>query len=279
MDDAVPRALVAVLVAGALLAAAPGCARGGGSAGAVPDAPASSTIPGQGEPAPPEALAPAPSIRAATDARELLKPGGDLNLLKMGVAAVVARLSSVHVEKTVVADHTLTYSFDVDDTGRCSGTYVEPGVDVEFITDGERTVITTDEGTLGAQLDGRWLELPHQPTTPLSSLTTQCWGGPLDVVFMTTDGAGRWWWLADAKRIGVDQVGGRATVHFRKAEGGHTADTWVFAERSSPRLAKLTSTESDGVTQTMVFSQFDSAGPVRPMPADDHIVSAGQLSV
>jgi hypothetical protein len=221
-------------------------------------------------PAPSEALAPAPSIRAADDARTLLRPGGDLDLLAIKVADNLEALESMHVEESYSGDTDLTFSYDVD-YGHCSGVGEGSGVPFRFVTTNDgRMLVTTDQGALGQRLDGRWLDAPGYP------LADSCPGGPLDVALSTTSGAGSGWPIQYATRVGVERVAGRPSVHFRKSVNGVTIDTWVAAEGPTSRLMKLVRHDSDGAVDTLVFSQFDSADPVDPEPPADRVIPPGE---
>ncbi|HYF71166.1 MAG TPA: hypothetical protein VD864_00015 [Nocardioides sp.] len=226
--------------------------------GADPDdSPAARETIASGTPAPPEALAPGPSIRAGDDARTLLAASGDLDRLKIKVIDDLAELGSLHVEQTVSGSVGLRWSFDVDDTGRCSGKGVEGDTRYRFVT-------TADDRMLASPMESQpaWVEIPDHP------LVASCSGGPMNAALATVNGDGRWWLFADLTRVGVEQVAGRRAVHFRKSDDGKVADSWIAADGATTRLVKLVRRDENGNISTSVFTEHDAAGPVAPEPSE-----------
>lgn len=214
-------------------------------------------------------------IPAERDARRLLRPGADIDLLQSKLSVDVGELASVHVEQRSGDAEVLSY--DVADAdgygGRCSGRFEEDGVRYRFVTtDDARLLATTGQGRLGRKLAGRWFEAPN------AKLAEYCRGGPVGVMVRDRRAGFGWALLMDAKRIGTDLVAGRKAVQFRTSGGSATTDLWIAAEGSTARLLKLVARSKDGDVLTQRFSRFNSAGPVAPEPPADAVVPPGKTA-
>ena len=199
--------------------------------------------------APSEALAPVPSVRPRTDARILLGPEGDLELLPGVVENDIERLSSVHIEHS--GPHA-SYSYDAED-GRCSGEGEEEDVRFRFVT--------TDDGHLLAALEAgtdQWVDIGTHP------IAEACVHDPGSAVLAAMPGVP--WGFPEPTRIGVERVAGQRAVHFRKTLDWGTIDSWIAADGEMTRVLKVV-TNDKGNVFTVELSAFDSAGPVAPVPA------------
>ncbi|WP_345522955.1 hypothetical protein [Nocardioides conyzicola] len=248
-----------------------GCSAGDGSNEAKPSAapsPSATKNPLIGGPAPSAALEPLPSdVRIGLDARELLRPGVEHDRLATTVQSDLEALTSVHLETTVTKDR-VTISNDVHDSGRCSGEMVDHGHHLRFVTTKDaRLLITTGDGTVGAQLNGRWVETPHP-------LADACVGGVVAVVLSST-GIGNWWGPYDMSRQGVEHVDGRSAVHFRKVGSGWKIDTWIAADGEVTRLVKMIARDPNGTVTTSHFTEYDEADALLPVPSPDQIFEPG----
>jgi hypothetical protein len=199
------------------------------------------------------------------DPSTLLLPGGDLERLRLKVAANLSDLNSLHVEETIKADVDQRLSYNVSYKGRCSGLIGFQGSTYRFVT-------TSDERMLLAAAhggNGKWVE------APMFVLPRYCVGGPIDVALNTTPGSGEQSLLYDAKRIGVETVSGQKAVHFRQKAGSLTEDSWITADGLKTRVLKIVRTNSNGNVITMLFSQFDSAPAIAPEPPADKVIPYG----
>lgn len=260
-----PLRFVPLLLALALTA---GCS--GGKPSAATQTP--TATPSLGEPAPSEALAPAPSIEPGDSPRKLLRPGADQEQLGAKVDAGLSRigLHSMHVV-TVDSRTGDRLEFDVDQQQRrCSGTAESeeyPGVRFQFVsTDDGLMLMRTDEGELGRRLDGRWVEWKSQ-------LGERCHLGEHWLAL----GGRAPWVLKGADRMGQERVAGWRTVHFRKRYSDGRTDIWLAADGDTVRLVKAV-WRSEGYVETSTFSEFDTAEPVEPVPPADLVISRTELT-
>lgn len=220
--------------------------------------------------APSEALTPTPSIHSGDDPRSLLRPGGDLDRLRLKVSNDLRELESMHVEQVHSAGPE-TLSYNVDDKGRCSGSTEIAGDRNKLVTTSDgRVLLMTDRGDLGRRPAGRWIESPSPEPGDY------CRGGPMGVVLRTARITGPNWLLADAKRIGADRLSGWETVHFRQTQNSVIVDSWIAPDGPTTRVLKLvTRNKDDGLTITQRFSRFDGTNPVAPEPPRDAVLPPG----
>lgn len=199
--------------------------------------------------APSEALADVPSVRPRTDARILLGPDGDLELLYSKVESDAVALSSLHAEDQTPTG-TLTY---VVGTDRCSGsgTRAEDGLPFDFVSTEDGRLLIRSAGQSG------WVEARD-------SLADSCEHGPAGIV---GSGALGFAAFSDPRRVGVEQVAGRRATHFRLSYDGVTVDSWIAADGAATRVLKVVESRNGAVVRTLLLSQFDSAGPVARVPS------------